>query len=69
MKTYDDLVKATENVANDQVDAVKAAESKFASAVNAVPDQATLPQAVDSLRDEAVNVQAAVSDLTTQIKC
>ena len=69
MKTYDDLVKATENVANDQVDAVKAAESKFASAVNAVPDQATLPQAVDSLRDEAVNVQSAVSDLTTQIKC
>lgn len=69
VKTYDELVKATQDVARDQVEAVKTAQKKFASAVDAVPDQATLPQAVDSLRDEAVNVQAAVSDLTTEIKC
>ena len=69
VKTYDELVKATQNVARDQVEAVKAAQNKFASGVDAVPDQATLPQAIDSLRDEAVYVQAAVSDLTTEIKC
>ncbi|MDI3211898.1 hypothetical protein [Arthrobacter sp. AL12] len=68
-KAYDDLIKASQDVAKDQVDAVKAAEDKFVKAVEAVPDGATLAQAVNSLRDEAANVQAAVSDLRTAAKC
>ena len=68
-KTYDDLVKATGNVANERVDAVKSAQDKFTSAVNDVPNDATLTAAIDSLRDEAANVQAALSDLTTEVKC
>jgi hypothetical protein len=51
------------------VDAVTAAEDKFAAAVNEVPDAASLTEAADSLRDEAANVQAALSDLTTDVKC
>lgn len=68
-KTYDDLVKASQDVAKDELDAVKTAESKFDAAVRAVPDDATLTQAAASLRDDAANVQAAVSDLQTSTKC
>ena len=68
-KTYDDLIKASQDVAKDEVDAVKAAENEFDRAVKAVPDDATLTQAVGSLRDEAAKVQAAVSDLRTAAKC
>ena len=68
-KTYDDLIKASQDVAKDEVDAVKTAESNFDRAVKAVPDDATLTQAVSSLRDEAANVQASVSDLQTSAKC
>ena len=69
VKTYDDLIKASQDVAKDEVDAVKKAEDNFVRAVKAVPDDATLTQAVSSLRDEAANVQAAVSDLQTAAKC
>jgi hypothetical protein len=69
VKAYDDLLNAAAGVAKDRVDAVKAAQQKFAAAVNAVSDSATLSQAVNSLRDEAANVQAAVSDLVTEAKC
>lgn len=68
-KTYDDLIKAGQDVAKDRVDAVQTAQDKFARAVKAVPNDATLTQAVGSLRDEAANVQAAVSDLQTAAKC
>lgn len=68
-KAYDDLVTAAGDAAKDRVDAVKTAQQKFGAAVNAVPDTATLTQAINSLRDEAANVQAAVSDLTNDAKC
>ena len=51
------------------MDAVKSAEDKFAAAVNDIPDDATLTEAADSLRDEAANVQAALSDLVTEVQC
>ena len=68
-KTYDDLVKASENLAQQRADAVKAAEAKFNAAVAAVPDDATLTQAADSLRDEASNVEAAIRDLRAEVAC
>lgn len=68
-KTYDELVTATGNAAAARVDAVKAAEDTFTAAVNDVPDDATLTDAVDSLRDEAENVQGALSDLVTEVEC
>ena len=67
-KTYDDLIKASQDVARDEVNAVQAAEKNFDRAVKDVPDDATLTQAVGSLRDEAAYVQAAVSDLQTAAK-
>ena len=68
-KTYDDLVSAAGSAAQARVDAVTSAQEKFAAAVNDIPDDATLTAAVDSLRDEAANVQAALSDLATEVKC
>ncbi len=69
VKTYDDLVDATGDAAKDRVDAVESAEARFAAAVNDVPDDATLTEAAASLRDEAANVQAALSDLVTEVQC
>lgn len=69
VKAFDDMVSAAGDAAKGRVDAVKTAEQKFASAVKAVPNDATLTQAIDSLRDEAANVQGAVSDLTSEVKC
>ena len=68
-KAYDDLANAAGDAAKDRVDAVKAAQQKFTAAVNSVPDDATLTQAINSLRDEAANVQSAVSDLANDTKC
>ena len=69
VKTYDELVDATGDAAKDRVDAVTSAEARFAAAVNDVPDDATLTEAAASLRDEAANVQAALSDLATEVQC
>lgn len=68
-KAHDDLMKASEAVAKDRVDAVKAAEAKFVAAVRDVPDDATLAQVRSSLRDEAASVQAALSDLGSAAQC
>jgi hypothetical protein len=69
VKTYDDLVSAAGSAAQSRVDAVSSAEDKFAAAVNDIPNDATLTAAIDSLRDEAANLQAALSDLTTEARC
>jgi flagellar hook-basal body complex protein FliE len=68
-KTHNDLLDASEDVAKDRVDAVKEAEQSLDRAVKDVPDDATLAQARASLRDEAVKVQAALSDLGTAASC
>ena len=67
--TYEDLAKASQNLAQQRAEAVKAAEAKFNAAVAAVPNDATLAQAAGSLRDEAANVEAAIRDLRTQVNC
>ncbi|GGI02719.1 hypothetical protein GCM10007170_45100 [Arthrobacter liuii] len=69
IKAYDDLVTAVGTDAKARLDAVKLAANRFVAAVNDIPDNATLTQALDSLRDEAKNVQAALSDLVTEVQC
>lgn len=68
-KTYNDLIRESQDVARDEVNAVQAAEDEFDRAVRAIPDDATLTQVAASLRDEAAKVQAALSDLRTSAKC
>ena len=69
VKTYDDLITAVGSEAKGRVDAVKSAEEKFASAVNGINDNTTLTEAADALREEAANVQAALSDLVAEVQC
>ena len=68
-KTYQEMIKQTQDVAKDRVDAVKTADQNLDKAVKDVPDDATLTQAAASLRDDAAKVQAATSDLRSQMKC
>ena len=68
-KTYQEMIKQTQDVAKDRVDAVKTADQNLDKAVKDVPNDATLAQAAASLRDEAVKAQAAVSDVRSQLKC
>ncbi|CAH0292005.1 MULTISPECIES: hypothetical protein [unclassified Arthrobacter] len=68
-KTYEEMVKQSQDVAKDRADAVKTGQQNLESAVKAVPDDATLTQAANSLRDETVKLQAAASDLRSQLKC
>ena len=68
-KTYDEMIKQSQDVAKDRADAVKTAQQNLEKAVKDVPDDATLTQASNSLRDETVKLQAAASDLRSQLKC
>lgn len=69
VKTYNDLITAIGGEAKGRVDAVKSAEDKFAMAVNKINDNTTLSEAANSLREEAANVQAALSDLVSEVQC
>ena len=68
-KTYEEMIKQSQDVAKDRADAVKTAQQNLEKAVKDVPDDATLTQASNSLRDETVKLQAAASDLRSQLKC
>ena len=68
-KTYEEMIKQSQDVAKDRADAVKTGQQNLESAVKSVPDDATLTQAANSLRDETVKLQAAASDLRSQLKC
>lgn len=68
-KTYDEMIKQSQDVAKDRADAVKTAQQNLESAVKDVPNDATLKQAANSLRDDTVKLQAAASDLRSQLKC
>lgn len=69
LRSYNDLEEAIGNVAKARLEAVKSAVDRFAAAVNDIPDDATLNQALDSLSQEAKDVQAALGDLLTDIQC
>lgn len=69
VKTYAELDKASANIAEDRIAAVRAAERKLEAAVNDVRDQATVPEAVASLKDEASGVETALRDLTKDVQC
>ena len=68
-KTYNDLNKALENVSKARLDALKTAEDRLDAAVKGLSNDATLAQALDSLKQEAKDVQAALSDVLADINC
>jgi hypothetical protein len=68
-KTYEDLVEASADVAQDRVQAVESATDDFRAAVDAIPEGATATAAIDSLRAEASDVQTALRGLTDELDC
>jgi len=68
-KTHDDLVKASQDVAKDRTNELNKATDEFDKAVNDIPDDATVSQAIDSLRNEAASVKSALQGLRTDLKC
>ncbi|ASN20183.1 hypothetical protein [Arthrobacter sp. YN] len=69
VSAYVQLQTAVRNMADYRIVSVEAAQKKFADAVDDVRDQATVPEAVESLRNEAVDLQASIRDLTAEVKC
>lgn len=68
-KTYNDLNTALGNVTKARLDALKTAEDRLDTAVKGLSGDATLSQALDSLKQEAKDVQAALSDVLADINC
>jgi prophage DNA circulation protein len=67
--TYNDLKGATANVAEDRTDALASATDELKAAVDDVPDDATVRQAVTSLKNEAANVEAARKGVASELNC
>jgi hypothetical protein len=67
--TYNDLKGAAANVAKDRTDELASATDEFKAAVDAVPDDATVPQAVDSLKNEAAKVDTARQGVASELNC
>jgi hypothetical protein len=69
VKTYEDLVEASADIAQDRVQAVESATDDFRAAVDAIPEGSTVTAAIDSLRAEASDVQTALRGLTSELDC
>ena len=67
--TYTELGRAAADVATERFAAVGAAERSFKKAVDDIPDLATVPEAIDSLRDEAGELRIAIADLLEEVNC
>ncbi|GAA1130996.1 hypothetical protein [Arthrobacter flavus] len=65
----DDLVDSSEDVTRDRVEELDSAQDEFSSAVNGVPDDATLAEATESLEDEIEAVKTARSNLESELTC
>ena len=67
--TYTELGRAAADVAAERLAAVGTAERSFRKAVDDIPDQTTVPEAIDSLRDEAAQLKVAVKNLLEEVSC
>jgi hypothetical protein len=68
-KTHDDLVKESQDIAKDRTEALNKATDEFNKAVDDIPNDATVSQALNSLRDDAANVKSALQGLRADLKC
>ncbi|WP_336715418.1 hypothetical protein [Arthrobacter sp. USHLN218] len=68
-KTHDALADSAEKVAQDRMKALDNAWDGLDKAVKDIPDDATLQQAADSLKNEAADVQTARNDVASELNC
>lgn len=67
--SFDALVADARDLAQDRVAEVNASVSELRAAIDAVPDDSAVPEAIVSLRDEAEDVRAALQDLQRDMTC
>ncbi len=69
VEIYKEMDRVAMEVDDDLITDVAAAERNVHEAIDAIRDQAALPDAVGSLRIEASNLQTAVTDLAHDVQC
>jgi hypothetical protein len=67
--SYDALVAEAQDVAQDRKDELETNVEEFQSAVDDVPDDTKLPDAVESLRNESADVGTALDGLEAELQC
>jgi hypothetical protein len=67
--SFDALVTDARDLAQDRVAEVNASVSELRAAIDAVPDDSAVPEAIVSLRDETEEVRAALQGLQRDITC
>ncbi|WP_313811722.1 hypothetical protein [Glutamicibacter sp.] len=65
-KTY---AEATADVSKDRLEDLNSKQDSFDKAVKDLPEDATVSQSVDSLKDDAKAVESARADLASELKC
>jgi hypothetical protein len=68
-RTYEVLVDEGQDVASDSIQDLEEAMGQLNTAVDNVPDEATLSEAADSLRYEATQVEAARDNVVNDLAC
>ncbi|MFB0833690.1 hypothetical protein ACX8Z9_07890 [Arthrobacter halodurans] len=66
---YDTLTAEMEDVAEDRVNDLEANVDEFRSAVDQVPDDAQLSDALESLGNEASDVRTALDGVDSDLNC
>lgn len=69
VKAYTSFTATAGNAIKAHLDALKSAETRLDTAVQGISDDAAAAQALDSLKQDVNNVQAALSDVLTDISC
>jgi hypothetical protein len=67
--SFDALVTDARDLAQDRVAEVNDSVSELRAAIDAVPDDSAVPEAIDSLRDETEDVRSALQDLQRDMTC
>ncbi|NOJ59678.1 MULTISPECIES: hypothetical protein [unclassified Arthrobacter] len=66
---YETLMAEAQDVAQDRMDDLEASVMEFRSAVDDVPEDTALPDAVEDLRSEASDVGSSLDDLESDLTC
>jgi ElaB/YqjD/DUF883 family membrane-anchored ribosome-binding protein len=67
--SYEDLLKEAGDVAEDRLEELDNNVDGFRDAVDQVEGDTTVPDAVDSLRNEASDVETAINNLRSELNC
>jgi ElaB/YqjD/DUF883 family membrane-anchored ribosome-binding protein len=67
--SYEDLLKEAGDVAEDRLEELDTNVDGFRDAVDEIEDDTKVPDAVDSLRNEASDVETAVDGLRSELNC